>query len=112
MNFHLILFAITLRFFCDIVVIDTKPELKKNVLNFGYGVNFKYEGMISHSFYRFYVVAKFEVPKIKDLKLATFTFDITCEHLNKPRSYAYKYLKHCKKIAPYVKFYQKPDRIL
>ena len=45
------------------------PELKKNILNFGYGVNFKYEGMLSHSFDRFYIVTKFELPKTKDLNL-------------------------------------------
>ena len=49
-------------------------ELKKNVLNFGYGANFKYEGMLSHSFNKFYVVTKFEIPKVKDLKLTTFFF--------------------------------------
>ena len=32
------------------------PELKRNILNFWYGINFKYEGMLSHSFDRFYVV--------------------------------------------------------
>ena len=31
-------------------------ELKKNILNFGYGINYKYEGMLAHSFDRFYVV--------------------------------------------------------
>ena len=39
------------------------PELKKNVLNFGYSTNFKYEGMLTHSFDRFYVVTKFEMAK-------------------------------------------------
>ena len=29
---------------------DIMPKLKQNILNFGYGVNFKYEGMFSHSF--------------------------------------------------------------
>ena len=53
----------------------------------------------------FYVVTKFEIPKIKDLKLVTFTFDLACEHLNNPKSYIHWYLKHCQKIAPYVKFY-------
>ena len=48
------------------------PELRKNVSNFGYGANFKYEGMLAHSFDRFYVVTKFEMPKIEDLKLTTF----------------------------------------
>ena len=89
------------------LAIDTKPELKKNVLNFGYRVNFKYEGMLLHSFDRFYVVTKFEMPKIKDLKLATFSFDIMCKHLNNPKSYIQCYLKHCQKIAAYVEFYQK-----
>ena len=42
--------------------IDIMPELKKNVLNFGYGANFKYEGMLTHSFDRFYVVAKYAIP--------------------------------------------------
>ena len=50
---------------------NTMPELKKNVLNFGYGTNFKYEGMLAHSFDRFYVVTKYEMPKIEDLKLTT-----------------------------------------
>ena len=32
-----------------------KPELQKNVLKFGYGINYKYEGMLVYSFDRFYV---------------------------------------------------------
>ena len=63
--------------------------------------------MPSHSIDRFYVVTKFEMPKVKDLKLRTFTFDLTCKHLNNPKSYIHHYLKHCQKIAPDVKFYQK-----
>ena len=42
-------------------------ELKRNVLKFGYGINYKYEGTLSHSFDRFYVVTKFELPKVEDL---------------------------------------------
>ena len=64
------------------LAVNTMPELKKNVMNFGYGANFKYKGMLSHSFDRFYVVAKYKLPKIKDLKLTTFPFDLTCNHLN------------------------------
>ena len=84
---------------CKISAVDIKPELKSNVLNFGYGVNFKYEGMLYHSFDRFYVVTKFEIPKVEDLKLTTFAFDLTCEHLNNTKSYVHWYLKHCQKIA-------------
>ena len=87
-------------------MIDTMPQLKKNVLNFGYGANFKYEGMLSHSFDRFHVVAKYEIPKIKDLNLTTFSFGLTCNHLNISRKgYLLRYINHCRRIAPYVKFY-------
>ena len=83
------------------------PELKKNVLNFGYGTNFKYEGMLAHSFDRFYVVTKFELPKIEDLKLTTFTFDFACRYLMSDKTFMQKYLKHCQRIVPYVRLYQK-----
>ena len=45
--------------------VDIMPELKRNILNFGYGINFKYKAMLSHSFDRFFVVAKFELPKLE-----------------------------------------------
>ena len=44
-----------------------KPELKRNILNFGYGINYKYEGMLAHLFDRFYIVPKFILPSIGDL---------------------------------------------
>ena len=78
-NFHSIITVvlfIVLTYMYNNLAIDTKPELKNNVLRF-YRVNFKYKGMLSHSFDRFYVVTKFEMPKVKDLKLTTFTFDLT-----------------------------------
>ena len=59
----------------DCSAVDIMPKLKKNILNFGYGVNFKYEGMLSHSFDRFYIVNKFELPKTKDLKLLDLTLN-------------------------------------
>ena len=83
------------------------PELKKNVLNFRYRANFKYEGMLAHSFDRFYVVTKFEMPKLEDLKLTTFAFDLTCNHLNSEKAFMQRYSKHCQRILPYVRFYQK-----
>ena len=57
--------------------------------------------------YIIHLMTKFEITKIEDLKLVTFTFDLACEHLNNPKSYIHWYLKHHQKIAPYVKFYQK-----
>ena len=97
-------------FVYDCSAVDIMPELKKNILNFGYGVNFKYEGMLSHSFDRFYIVTKFELPKMKDLKLATFGFDFECSYANhmttSNTNYA-KLLNYCMKIAPYAQLYQR-----
>ena len=62
--------------------------------------------MLTHSFDRFYVVTKFEMPNIEDLKL-TFTFDFACKHLMSDRTFMQNYLKHCQRIVPYVRLYQK-----
>ena len=82
------------------------PELKQNILNFGYGVNFKYEGMLSHSFDHFYIMTKFELPKTKDLRLATFKFDFKCSYANHSSTntnYA-KLLKYCMKSHHMLNF--------
>ena len=67
--------------------------------------------MLSHSFNRFYVVAKFELPKVEDLRLTTVDFDSRCSYLasngTKKNSYFPKHLKYCLKIVPYVEFYKK-----
>ena len=38
--------------------VSVMPELKCNILRFGYGINIRYEDMLSHSFDTFYVVTK------------------------------------------------------
>ena len=43
------------------------PELQKNILKFGYGINYKYEGMLTHSFDRFYIITKFILLSIGDI---------------------------------------------
>ena len=89
----------------DCSAIDIMPELKKNILNFGYGVNFKYEGMLSHSFAIIYIVTKFELPKMQDLKLATFGFDFECSYTNHTLSSNTDYaslMNYCVKITPYA----------
>ena len=80
-------------FVYDNSAVDIMPELKRNILNFGFGVNFKYAGMLSHSFDRFYIVTKFELPRIKDLRLATFKFDFECSYANHTNSNT-NYAKH------------------
>ena len=60
--------------------------------------------MLSHSFDRFYIVTKFELPKTEDLRLATFKFDFEWSYANNASintNYA-KLLKYCMKIMPYT----------
>ena len=97
-------------FVYDNSAVDIMPELKRNILNFGYGVNFKYEGMLSHSFDRFYILTKFALSKTKDLRLATFKFDFKCSYANhmttSNTNYA-KLLNYCMKIVPYTQLYHR-----
>ena len=85
-------------------------------MNFGYGINFKYEGMLPHSLDRFYVVAKFELPKVEDLRLTTVDFDSRCSYLvrneAKKNSYFPKLLKYCLKIVALHGILQKANRVL
>ena len=101
---HLTIASCLLLIVYDSFAVDIMAKLKRNILNFGYGANFKYEGMLSHSFDPIYIVTKFELPKTKDLRLATFKFDFECSYANHTSTntnYA-KLLKYCMKIMPYA----------
>ena len=74
MHTHLTVIVVVLISSCAVLAIDVMPELKKNVLNFECGENFKYEGMLTHSFDRFYVAAKYKIPKIGNLNQIKFNF--------------------------------------
>ena len=94
--------------------IKFNPELQKNILKFGYGINYKYEGMLAHSFDRFYIIAKFMLPSMGDLKFSNLNFDHSCAYMNKkytPNMDSSKYLAelktYCNKIKPFVSHYSK-----
>ena len=96
----------------DIELEDT--ELQNNILKFGYSINYKYTGMVSHSFDRFYVITKFELPKVQDLQFTTIPYDKNCEHLEDAKSKGglpldlIKEIKtYCVKIAPHIQYYKK-----
>ena len=76
------LFLCILCQFCLDISTKLKPELKRNILNFGYGINYKYEGMLAHSFDRFYVVTKFMLALLGDLKFSDLNYDKTCAYLD------------------------------
>ena len=92
--------------------IKFNPELQKNILKFGYGINYKYEGMLVHSFDRFYLVTKFMLPSTGDMKFSRLNFDHSCTYMNKeytPNTDSRKYLTelktYCNKIRPFVSHY-------
>ena len=94
--------------------IEIRLELQRNILNFGYGINYKYEGMLAYSFDRFYVVTKFMLPMIGDLKFSKLDFDYTCAYTEKeyaPNTDSRKYLlelrAYCNKIKPFLTYYNK-----
>ena len=94
--------------------IKIKPELQRNILNFGYGINYKYEGMLVHSFDRFYVVTKFMLPMIGDLKFSKLDFDDTCAYTEneyaqntESRRYMLELKAFCNKVRPFVTYYNK-----
>ena len=78
---HYLCIIVILSCVCGYTTIEIMLELKKNILNFGNGINYKYEGMLSHSFDRFYVVTKFKLPKVEDVKLTMISYDSTCQFL-------------------------------
>ena len=64
-------------------IVRYNPELQKNILKFGYGINYKYEGMLAHSFDRFSIIAKFMLPSMGDLKFSNLNVDHSCTYMNK-----------------------------
>ena len=94
--------------------IKFNPELQKNILKFGYSINYKYEGMLTHLFDRFYIIAKFMLPSMGDIKFSNLKFDDSCAYMNKkytPNMDSSKYLMelkmYCNKIKPFVSYYSK-----
>ena len=94
--------------------IEISPGLQKNILKFGYSINYKYEGMLAYLFDRFYIVTKFMLPSMEDIKFSKLNFDHTCAYMNKeyaPNRDSRKYLTelktYCNKIKPFDSHYNK-----
>ena len=70
--------------------------------------------MLMHSFYSFYVVIKFMLSSIGDLKFSKLNFDNACAYLDNKNTYSLETRKHmldlitlCKKIEPFVVYYKR-----
>ena len=83
-------------------------------MNFGYTINYKYEGILAHSFDRFYVITKFILPFIGELQFSKHNYDNACMYLNNKSAHSTDTRKHildlvtfCKKIEPFVNYYKR-----
>ena len=57
--------------------------------------------MLAHSFDRFYVVTKFMLPMIRDLKFSNLNYDYPCTYMKKeytPKTDSRKYLTEFKNL--------------
>ena len=114
MKAYSLAFIIIIYCICRYTSVDLKPELKKNVLNFDYWINFKYEGMLTLSSNRFYEISKYILHTISDLKFSTINFDETCNYLQEKnwcsveaKQYISDLIIYCRKIIPFIQYYWK-----
>ena len=98
---------------CRYMSVEIMPELEKNILKFGYGINFKYKVILAHSFDRFYVVTKFILPSVNDLKFSPIGIDERCKYLNddlvcnhNTKEYLSNFKVYCREIIPFMHYYK------
>ena len=95
----IILFLLLSILVYDASAVSIMPELKQNVLRFGYGVNFRYEGMLAHLFDRFYVVTRIETPKVSDLNLSVSVWLLLQSCSTYWKGYKFQDSKHNKRYV-------------
>ena len=66
--------------------IGYNAELGKNKLNFGYGVNFKFNGKVHNNLDRVWVVKRFNLPQELNLQFKGLNFVLNCTYDNLTRS--------------------------
>ena len=74
----------------------------------------QHEGMLTHSFHRFYVVTKFMLPMVGDLKFSKLDFDDPCTYMEnkfaqntETRKCMLELKAFCNKVKPFVTYYDK-----
>ena len=72
-------FIILIYFIQTTLAVSLAPEVNQNVLNFSYGINYKFNGMLNHNLDRVWIVTKIKLPKYEDIKINPLTYDDDCE---------------------------------
>ena len=94
MKFYLYSVLNSICYFYQSTSTKIKLELKEKFLNCGYGINYKYEGILVHSFDRFYIVTKFILPSIGDVNFSKLNYDNTCTYQDNKNTHSTKTKKH------------------
>ena len=87
---------------------------RQSILKFDYGINYKYQGMVAHSFDRYYVITKFILPTLDDLKLSPIRYDKKCSYIQQIddqdndciKENIKELLFYCAKLIPFKGFYK------
>ena len=66
-------------------------------------INFKYKGMLAHSFDRIYVVTKFILPTASDLKFFTINFNGTGHYSQEKNGHSVKARQYISNLIAYCR---------
>ena len=96
------------------MIVSNSTQIAEEYFKICLWYKYKYEGMLAHSFDRFYIIAKFTLPSMRDLKFLKLNFGQSCTYMNKkyaPNMDSSKYLAelktYCNKIKPFVSHYSR-----
>ena len=56
------------------------PNLQRCILMFDCDINYKYKGQLFHSIGRFYIIVKFQLPKLNDMSIIFRKMQVNCEN--------------------------------
>ena len=76
-----ILFSCIVTYTVVIDCLDIAPELRQNQLEFPWGANFKYNGMLNHNLDRVWIVTKVHLPRYHDLLFPKWKYYENCDYL-------------------------------
>ena len=114
------LFLFILFYMTTTVPAGEAPDLYKNQLHFGYGINYKYNGKLYHNLDRVWVVHRVVIPQTQDLnRLPDFPDTVNCISHVKDKEMDMPHLERkvwaqtlCQAAAPHLRMLQKQTSYL
>ena len=89
---------------------EVYPDLYRNQLHFGYGINYKYNGLLYHNLDRVWVVHRVVIPKLEDLEgLPSFPSNVNCYPETRDKIPGHRTILQRKAIAAHMCSLTKPQ---